>query len=264
MALTAPAAATASQSPQPAQALGADAVWAWWWPGSGELAATVGDYGFERVYLYCEGGFDAKVKHAIAALRSRGIDVEALGGEPRWGTTQRKGLLEFVRSARRYQRSAPPAMRLAGIHLDVEPYDLPAWDRDPGAVSRSLLASMRSARRAAGPLPLSADIPYWYDRPLARALIRATDATTIMAYRDSAPEILDAARDEVEIAGRLGRKATVGVETDDVSPASVTFFQEGTGALVEAVGLIESDLAGEPGFGGVAVHHLESLQRLVP
>lgn len=190
--------------------------------------------------------------------------AEALGGETRWATTQRQGMLDFVRATRRYQRSAEPENRLAGIHLDVEPYDLPAWKRDPDRVAASLVASMRVATRAAGPIPVGADIPFWYDAPLARDLIRATDSTTIMAYRDSGPDVVEVAADEVRMAGELGKTATVGVETDDVSPEQVTFFEEGRGALIEAISEIDSSFAGDPGYGGVAVHHLESLGRLVP
>lgn len=248
-------------SPQP---LGADAVWVWSWPGRGALADAVAGYGFDRAYLYAQGGFDAKVRNAIAALTVRGIAVEALGGERRWATSQRAGMLRFVRAARRYQRSAPPPARLAGIHVDVEPYALASWDRNPGRVGRSLVAALGAARRAAGPLPLAADIPFWYERRLARRVIAATDATTIMAYRDSGPEVIDVAREEVALAGRLGRTAAVGVETTELRPPSISFFEEGRGALIEAIGEIRTGLGADSGFGGVAVHHLESLPRLVP
>jgi hypothetical protein len=253
--------------PQP---LGADAVWAWWWEDDAQLVDEVTSYGFDRVYLYAEGGFGPKVRTAIAALTARGVAVEALGGEQRWATTQRGGMLAFVRSAVRYQRNAPPDARLAGVHLDVEPYDLPAWDRDQKAVAGSLIAALRAARRAAGPLPLTADIPYWFDgirhrgHSLAAALIRAVDGVTVMAYRDSAPGVIDAARREVELAGAAGKSATVGVETGRVRPRSVTFHEEGAGALIDALAAVRGRLGGQRGFGGIAVHHLGSLAGLAP
>jgi hypothetical protein len=252
--------------------LGADAVWAWWWPTDDALVRTVSEGGFSRVYLYCEGGFDSKVRRAIAALGERGIEVEALGGENRWATTQRDGLLAFVRSARSYQRSAPPAARLAGIHVDVEPYGLPSWRRDPRAVAGSLVASLSAARHAAGALPLAADMPFWFDGiraprgpgSLAHEVIAATDATTIMAYRDSGPEVIDAARREVRIAEGLGRPTTIGVETGNVDPASVTFFEEGRAALIVALSEVRDRFAGTAGFAGIAVHHLEAIGSLKP
>jgi hypothetical protein len=260
---------------QPASAaeprpLGADAVWVWWWEDDAQLADEVTAYGFDRVYLYAQGGFDAKVRAAIAALTSRGIAVEALAGEKRWATTQRADMLAFVRAAARYQRSAPPQARLAGIHLDVEPYDLPSWDRDPHAVGSSLVGSLRAARRAAGDLPLNADVPYWFDgirqgdRSLAAAVIAAVDGVTVMAYRDTARGVIEAARREVRLAGDAGKTATVGVETGRVRPRSVTFHEEGTAALTAATAAIRDRLAGQDGFGGIAVHHLGSLAGLAP
>jgi hypothetical protein len=247
-----------------------EAVWAWSWRDADTLVGEVTEHGFDRVYLYAEGGLDAKVREAVAALTARGIAVEALGGEQRWATTQRGGLLAFVRSAVRYQRAAPPGARLAGIHLDVEPYGLPAWGRDQGRVARSLIASLRAARRAAGGLPLAADLPYWFDgirhgrRSLAEAAIAATDATTIMAYRDSSDGIVAAARREVAIAGELGRRTTIGVETGAVRPRSVTFHEEGAAALARALTAVRARFAGHRGFGGTAVHHLGSVVRLRP
>jgi hypothetical protein len=70
--------ATTASGAEPAD-LGADAVWAWWWPTDAALLREVEGYGFSRVYLFAEGGFGTKVRAAIAALRAHGIEVEALG-----------------------------------------------------------------------------------------------------------------------------------------------------------------------------------------
>ena len=128
-------------------------------------------------------------------MSSAGIAVEALGGEKRWATDRRSDMLGFVRAARRFDASAPPGGGLAGIHVDVEPYGLKAWDRDQRETELSLLRSLRAGTRAARDLPFAADIPFWFDGigsghgrgSLAKAIIGATDATTIMAYRDSGP-----------------------------------------------------------------------------
>ena len=136
--------------------VGADALWAWSWDAPEELVQAVRENGFSRVYLYCEGGFDGKTRRAIAALGAEGVAVEALGGESRWATTQRPGMLRFVRGARSYQRNAPASARLAGIHFDIEPYGLPSWDRNPEAVGRALVASLATAQRRAGDLPVPA------------------------------------------------------------------------------------------------------------
>ncbi|MFN8113778.1 MAG: hypothetical protein U0R51_11355 [Solirubrobacterales bacterium] len=212
------------------------------------------------------------MKSAIGVLAGRGLAVEALGGETRWATDHRDGMLAFVRDARRYQRSAPPAERLAGIHVDVEPYGLRAWKRDERGTALALVHSLRAARRAAGPLPFAADIPFWFDAirlghgrgSVAAAAIDAVDAVTIMAYRDTGPGVIDVARDEVRLAGRAGKRATVGVETGEVKPEQVTFAEEGRADLAAAIGAVRAEFGGDPGFGGVAVHHYGSLSELGP
>ncbi|MCL4288458.1 MAG: hypothetical protein KJ006_12550 [Thermoleophilia bacterium] len=269
------AALVISALPAPAAAgtpteLDADALWVWSWEGSGSLTDFTVAAGFERVYLYAQGGFGPHVRAAIADLGAAGVAVEALGGERRWATVRRGGMIGFVRSARRYQRRAPADARLAGVHVDVEPYALRAWDRHPRRVRREYLAALRAARRAAGPLPLAADIPFWFDgirlggMSLAAAAIRATDAVTVMAYRDSADRVIDLAEREVRIAGRHGSRATVGVETGDHDPPSITFFEEGRAALAAALAAIDARLGARPGYGGTAVHHYGSLAGLKP
>jgi hypothetical protein len=264
-----PAAAQPPESRALSGQVDGSALWAWYWDSPDDLAAFVDERGFSRVYLYCQGGFGRRVTTAIRALASSGVEVEALGGEQRWATTQRPDMLRFVRSAVRYQRDASPGARLAGIHLDVEPYDLHSWQHDARGTARSLVRSLSAARRAAGRLPLAADIPFWFDTigtggraTLAEAVMRSTDAATVMAYRDAGADVIDVARQEVRIAGRLGKPVTIGVETAEVGPEQVTFFEEGRAALEVALTDVESEFASDTGFGGVAVHHYESLRSL--
>jgi hypothetical protein len=257
---------------QPVDDLGADALWVWWWDDPAELADYVVDNGFDRVYLFTEGGFGPKARKTIAGLTGAGVAVEALGGEKRWGTDRRGELLRFVRSARRYDRGAGPGAGLAGIHVDVEPYGLRAWRRDERGTGLSLLHALAAGTRAARAQPFAADIPFWFDGirlgngrgSLARAIISGTDATTVMAYRDSGPAVIDVARQEIRMAGALGKTATVGVETGDTDPPQVTFIQEGRAALVEALAQIDAGFGARAGFGGTAVHHYGSLPELGP
>jgi hypothetical protein len=234
---------------------GADATWDWYWQGADTPSATAANEGLGTVYLYAEGGFDAKVMKAIAALRAQGTRVEALAGEASWARPHnRAGLLEFVRAAR--------GQRVGAIHLDIEPYSLRMWRTDRARLIRSYLAALSAASRAAGPIPVNADIPYWYGPTILHELLDRVDAVTVMDYRDSGPAAIASAREEVRAAAAAGKRATIGLETGDVRPASVTFFQEGRAALTEAVAQIRDAYSGNPGFGGIAVHDAASLAAL--
>jgi hypothetical protein len=252
--------------------VGADALWVWWWEDPDQLADYTVANGFDRVYLFAEGGFGPKVRAAILALTDSGVAVEALGGEKRWATDRRDDMLDFIRNARAYDKSAPAGAGLSGIHVDVEPYGLRAWDRDERGTQLSLLRSLTAATGLAGDLPLAADIPFWFDGirlgngrgSLAKAIITATDSTTIMAYRDTGPGVIDVARQEVRMAEALGKQTTVGVETGDYDPPQITFFEEGRVALIDALAEIGAGFGDWPGFGGTAVHHYGALPELGP
>jgi hypothetical protein len=234
---------------------GADATWDWYWQGTGAPAATAADEGLGTFYLFAEGGFDAKVTRAIAELRAQGTQVEALAGEASWARPHnRAGLLEFVRAAHGQQVDA--------IHLDIEPYSLRMWRTNRARLIRSYLTALGAARRIAGPIPVNADIPYWYGPTLLHRVLHHVDAITVMDYHDSGDAAVEGARQEVRAAENAGKRVTIGLETGDVRPGSVTFFQEGRDALTEAIAQIRQAYAGNPAFSGIAVHDAASLAAL--
>jgi hypothetical protein len=274
-ALAATVATSASGSPPASRETASDtslghvrAMWAWYWKDDDELADWAAANDFNRVYLFCEGGFSRKVKRAIAALSDRGIAVEALAGENEWGLRP-QGMLDFVRKTNAYQRHAAPEDRLAGIHLDVESFDSKLFRRQPERVLRRYLEVLKLAQRQST-LPIGWDIPFWFDgehvdgHPYLDRLIAAADRITIMSYRDSAQGILDVARRELRLGKRHGTPITLGAETGDYKPASITFFQEGRAALEAALAAIGRRQAGDPAFRGVAVHHYGALRVLAP
>jgi hypothetical protein len=234
---------------------GADATWDWYWQGAHAPAQTATDEGLGTVYLYAEGGFGDKVIKAIAALREQGTQVEALAGEPVWAKPRESaGLLEFVRAARSQDVDA--------IHLDIEPYSLRLWQTDRERLMHSYFTALTAAKRAAGDVPVNADIPYWYEPPIIRKILDRVDAITVMDYRDTADAAIEGARQEMQLARKAGKRATIGLETGDVKPASITFFQEGRGPLVDAITQIEAAYSDNPAFDGIAVHDAASLAAL--
>lgn len=273
--LAAPAAAT--------EPTGAGSAWVWSWgePGqsaeqaAAELVGEVESEGLDRVALYVQGGFDRRAEAAIQALGASGVEVEALAGERNWGTDRaRSDLLAFVRGARDYERSAPAGGGLAGIHLDVEPWGMPRWARDRDELLRGYLSAIAKARSAAGPLPLTVDIPLAFestpaprgsgDSDAAAAAIRRADAAVLMDYRDDPARVIADGRGEVRIGARLGREVWIGLETAPAvgEPESITFFEEGREALSEALVAITTGFGDSRGFGGTVVHHLGSLREL--
>jgi len=272
LALFGPARSEAAAPVTPPADLGADAIWVWSWDSPTELRDYVLASDLRRVYLYCEGGFSPRVRETIAVLSGAGVRVEALAGEPIWAVGRRDWMLEFIAKARRYQRETARSTRLAGIHLDVEPHALAVWDHHERRTARAFVRSLRVAERAAGPLPVTADLAFWFDGvklgggrgALSVAALRAVDKVAVMAYRDEADDVISVSRDEVRQAARLRKRVIVGVDTGDSSPEYVTFAEEGQALLVAATAAIRAGYANSPGFGGIAVHSYGSLLELGP
>ena len=136
------------------------------------------------------------------------------------------------------------------------------WRTDRARLIHAYLAAPGAARRIAGPMPVNIDIPYWYGPTLLHRVLHQVDAITVMDYRDSGAEAVDGARQEVRAAQDASKRVTIGLETGDVRPGSVTFFQEGRDALTEAIAQIRQAYAGSPAFAGIAVHDAASLAAL--
>lgn len=162
--------------------------------------------GVTRLYLSVEDGARfrlataegrAAVGRAVAAARRRGLAVEAmLLQHPRW-LDDPAGALARARAAAAFV-PAPGERPFDGLHLDVEPHTLDAWECG-GETGRAdlvgrlarLAADVRAAARAArgSPVPVSIAVPWWSIGPAApggeaaaRALAASADTLVLMAY----------------------------------------------------------------------------------
>ncbi len=171
---------------------------------------------------------------------------------------------------------------LVGVHLDVEPHALDAWDEDEAAVGAQLaqLYSSVAERLSGSGLRATADIPFWYDgvivpdpagglpRPLSELAIDALDRVVVLAYRDEAEGsdgVIALAEGEMSYATAVGGTVVVGVETKcDLEPEKLSFCEEGVGALEAALVEVRAAFDAEPSFGGVAIHHHDTLAALGP
>lgn len=131
-----------------------------------------------------------------------------------------------------------------------------------------LLEKLAPIAKGAG-LQLTVDIPFWYDsklvtrggvtRPLSELVQDRVDRVVLMDYRDTAAAIIQGGNTEVAYGSKIGKKVVLGVETMcGLSPTSVTFCEEGRGALNAAMKQTHAAFLGQAGYGGMAVHHFGS------
>ncbi len=218
----------------------------------------------------------------IDAASARCIGVELLFGNARWlrpaeraeATARAAWTVAFA--------AAHPSARPTGVHFDLEPQQLAAWDDPamrPALLSELVdtLAAMRPVAEAAG-LRLSADVGFFLDgypvdrggttRPASEWVTDAVSRLVIMDYRDSAESMgyggmISLARTEIDYATRVGVPVVLGAETDPVSPEYVTFAEEGRAAMFAELARVRAAFAGTA-LEGLALHDRDGLAALPP
>lgn len=241
--------------------------------------------GFNTLYLYADAWRDrSPIVHEpelyarlLSSAHGKGFRVEALLGSKYLGTNRyvlpdkRADARAMLRRVLDYNATHPGDKSFDAIHLDIEPYALPEWKSGRDEVIRHFATAAREWRQlvleAEPDLEVGAAIPFWFDRveagerSLAERLIDAFDYVALMDYRDRAEGkdgIIAHARDEIAEAERRGRTVIVGVETDESDLDKTTFAEEGKAAMEVELEKVGSVFSGDAGFGGIAVHHLES------
>ncbi|NKB89049.1 MAG: hypothetical protein GKS06_12610 [Acidobacteria bacterium] len=243
------------------------ALWVWG-EASPATATWAAREDFDTLLLEIPGvriGATSTAK-VIRAARAGSMKVWALSGHPDWA----RGTAAVRKWTRRVRRTKG----LSGIVLDIEPYLLDQWDTARRRTIENYLRSLRAAKRAAGPLPVMAAVPFWFDHDtyrdrdgtLAEKIAGIVDEVAVMAYRDRAlgsDSIVTLSRGEVDISSRLGKAALITVQTAPDSLDKLTFHEEGVAELQKALDATIAAFESQPGFRGIAVHHYSAYRRFL-
>lgn len=207
------------------------------------------------------------------------IRVHALDGAPTWatrnGSKQYQPLIEWLR---KYQASSTIGQSFVGLHLDVEPYILPEWNKNQQSTIQLYQQFVIDFQSLAKELNLEygLDIPFWFDEITYRSkkfgqgllsewLINQSDVVTIMAYRNFANGgngIIELAKNEIAFATTKGKKVIVAVETEISNEGShISFVNLQT--LKEEVERVTDHFSQSNSFNGMAIHHYASWKRLI-
>ncbi len=231
--------------------------------------------GVTRLFLSIEDGprsrlgqpaARAAVAHAVAAAARRRIEVHAmLLQHPRW-LDDPDGVASRVAAAAAFGE-APGERPFAGLHLDVEPQTLDAWEcGGPEGRARLLggladvAARARTAASAVRPLPISLAVPWWTFHPMgtaedaaARRLAAAADEIVLMAYGEPGGPLVGGHADR--LVCRLGLPALL-----DHLPARARlsiglagYEYPDAAALDAAADRLDDRLGGHARYAGVAL-----------
>lgn len=259
------------------------ATWLWnpWMIYSDEAGtlAFLESKDVNKVYVQIDAEIPAGVYESfIEKAGALGIAIYALDGAPDWvapkGFTKQDRLMSWLSS---YQKGAAPAQKFAGVHLDVEPYLYSGWNTNRATTVKAyqtLLTKAKSSTAALN-LPLEADLPFWFDEIsysntygkgiLAEWVIANTQSVTLMAYRDSAVLINELVKNEIAYGEKYGKKVVVGVETGQTDEGdAITFYEEGEAFMNNELAAVSQHYSAAKGFGGIAIHHVDSWKTMAP
>lgn len=230
------------------------AGWAWqperWQDHSAALLSEASRLGFKQLYVtvpLAQGRVAAPGSLAafVAEAARRGIAVWAVEGDPRAVLpAERKKFIARAAAFARYNATAAPAERLAGVQYDIEPYLEPGYALEPEAWQRAYMATI-SALKAASDLPIEVVLPFWIAsdgaarRRLLDPLAGLRASIVVMAYRTDSLLIQQYAEPFLAWGSATGTRVRVALE-NGVIPDEIIFHyrptRQGTLWLVPIAG----------------------------
>lgn len=232
-----------------------------------------------KVYVQIDADIPISIyQRFIEKARAAGMAIYALDGAPDWvapkGYVQQDQMMSWLSL---YQKGSGPAQKFSGVHLDVEPYLYSGWNTNRAATVKSYQALLTKAKSSTAELnlPIEADLPFWFDEisykntygkgVLAEWVIANTHSVTLMAYRDSAALITELVKNEIAYGEKYGKPVVVGVETGETDEGDfISFYEEGEAFMNVELAKISAHYTGAKGFGGIAIHHVDSWKTMAP
>lgn len=207
----------------------------------------------------------------IKKCNAAGLKVEALMGDKQWivgGTSEDGPTLEHeLNWIKKYQASAASDAKLAGIHLDVEPWALEGFESNKAEYVSSLVSIVSQTKEVAQSLdlPLGADLPFWAntveceDSTLDTCLLNKLDSVTFMTYRNTAKSLLGIADPVLKSVKAVAASTPVWLSVETSSDCSdvglISYAGKTLSNLIGDLATITTSAKKSSGnFAGVAVH----------
>ena len=247
------------------------AMWVWTTPDNQTLVDFATAHGVQEIFYSVSPNITGAELSRLQGLRIRtraaGIVLDALGGDSSWATTDVAGAIAW-------ENDALATGLFDGIHLDIEPMALPDWTTNRAADALSFVSAMKQIRANDTQVHLELDCQFSYGTvpvagyaSLADAIDTTVDEITIMSYRntDTGPNgMFGTAQDELTRGQHAGILVRLGAETNDVTPAEVTFFGMTSTQMAAVLAQTDTSAASYPAYRGIAVEDYTGWSALAP
>lgn len=233
-------------------------------------------YGINKLYVFVDREWRERVlagrSSAISALnklKNSGRHIEALIGEHSWAETPDRLSQTIHDLATIHTRHGV----FRGIHFDVEPHTLDAWDDEANrpALMEGLARFLANARGAlpqtlrveATLHPKHAGVVALPDgTPFLTAIKPAVDEVSLMAYRDTPQKQIEWANNSVPQLETLGLPWRMAVLTNQ-GEAGTTYYGKSASSFRASMEQLWSLMGGFSDDKGLAHENYESLRRIL-
>ena len=235
-------------------------------------------------YLYYSAHSDissntTNLRNFISEAHGKGFKVIFLDGDPNWVTSSANRVTAetVMDTMLNFNKNGTTNQRFDGVQYDVEPYVAPGWSTNSVVYWATFTTLLSNCQAKVNTYNLSYSpaiyfevaIPRWYDTDALTVTSSdqcqdITDSVAIMDYVDDTTRLVNDAIGEINYADAHGKKVVVGVETQNISPGTSTFYQEGNSTMESRLGVAQNSFISHASFQGFAIHHYNTYKALNP
>lgn len=154
-----------------------------------------------------------------------------------------------------------------GVHYDIEPHSLPGWSSNQQSYANQFLDLLEGSQSILNnTFELTVDAPIWYDtvqvtrnsitKPFSEWIQDIVDTYNILAFRETANDILSQTTVEKDYAENNNKKFSITVETDDDTGESetISFWEEGSIYMEGELTTVDSTYNSLVSYTGIIIH----------
>jgi len=233
--------------------------------------------------------FEQNLKKYLSVASLNGFQVQAVAGAQKWSSPKllylNSMMLNFVHE---FNNSSANPDKLAGLQFDIEPYNLPEFNKNKQRMLseylfavEDIVAKQQNKENHGQSLKLGFTLPFWYDgdsgtigpinfggtaelpvNHVLKSLNGLQDPyVVLMDYRnhaDGKDGAINHVRNEFNFINenKLKTKVVIGQEVTNVQPAKTTFFNQGKPRLKESIKKLQAVYSQNPAYQGLAINDL--------
>ena len=246
-------------------------VGTWWWDDSlgSQYLKFAKKNNVTEIY-YAATTFDEQTANFIKKANKYNIKVYYLTGDTNW-LINPDSLYNEIALYQEFQNQHPEN-KFEGIHLNLEPHKNSNFETNEIGVLTALVSLANILSETYPTILFDYDIPVGLIReitistatagqstlPACAHLINTANRVFVITNADSATEIYNSTKNELEYAKSINKSIVVGIETSDIGN-ELSFYDEGKTFMNNELAQLETKI---PLGCGISFNHIGSWKKL--